>query len=301
MPKGDPLGADGTAGLDAFAPFERHVRACNTLVSVEGLVAFRIEDRQVGWLGAELVRALTLWPRRFQFDGRGVALDAGLRTPGARSEALAETSAWLARQGLVRIRDEEFDIRPGFGEPSLARIDRGCLTAFGIRSEGVHLNGLVRGPDGLRIWVARRSATKSVAPGQLDQLVAGGIPAGLGPEETLVKEAAEEAGMAAGLALQARARPPISYAMRVKGGVRIDKLHVFDLDLPETFQPVPVDGEVEAFELLPAQRLVEAVRDTDSVKFNVNLVLIGLFLREGLIPGDEAARIRLSDSLRQAD
>ena len=36
------------------------------------------------------------------------------------------------------------------------------------------------------------------------------------------------------------------------------------------------------------------MRDTDEFKFNVNLVLIDLFLREGLIPGHEA------DCLRQA-
>jgi thiamine pyrophosphokinase len=32
-----------------------------------------------------------------------------------------------------------------------------------------------------------------------------------------------------------------------------------------------------------------AVRDTEAFKFNVNLVLIDLFLREGLIPPSEAA------------
>ena len=40
---------------------------------------------------------------------------------------------------------------------------------------------------------------------------------------------------------------------------------------------------MERFEFWPATRLLETVRDTDRVKFNVNLVLIDLFLREGLI------------------
>ena len=34
------------------------------------------------------------------------------------------------------------------------------------------------------------------------------------------------------------------------------------------------------------------VRETDDFKFNVNLVLIHLFLREGLIQGDEATALR---------
>jgi thiamine pyrophosphokinase len=66
-------------------------------------------------------------------------------------------------------------------------------------------------------------------------------------------------------------------------GLRRDVLHVFDLDLPEGMTPAPGDDEVERFELWPAARLLDAVRATDSIKFNVNLVLIDLFLREGLV------------------
>jgi thiamine pyrophosphokinase len=77
--------------------------------------------------------------------------------------------------------------------------------------------------------------------------------------------------------------------------MRRDTLHVFDLDLPEGFVPTPNDDEVERFELWPIAQVFAAVRDTDAFKFNVNLVLIDLFLREGLIPpGDGAARLRAS-------
>ena len=34
------------------------------------------------------------------------------------------------------------------------------------------------------------------------------------------------------------------------------------------------------------------MRDTDDFKFNINLVLIDLFLRHGLLPSDEAAVLR---------
>ena len=51
---------------------------------------------------------------------------------------------------------------------------------------------------------------------------------------------------------------------------------------------------MEHFELWPARRVLEAVRDSDEFKFNVNLVLIDLFLREGLIDpaSDEGRRLR---------
>ena len=47
--------------------------------------------------------------------------------------------------------------------------------------------------------------------------------------------------------------------------------------------PHAADGEVEEFELWPIERVMAAVRDTDDFKFNVNLVLIDLFRRHGLI------------------
>ena len=49
------------------------------------------------------------------------------------------------------------------------------------------------------------------------------------------------------------------------------------------FSPQAADGEVEAFELWPIARVMQTVRDTDEFKFNVNLVLIDLFRRQGLI------------------
>jgi thiamine pyrophosphokinase len=147
-------------------------------------------------------------------------------------------------------------------------------------------------PDGLHLWMGWRSRDKSVAPGKLDNLIGGGIPAGLSTEETLVKEAEEEASVPADLALRARRVGRISYVMRNEEGLRRDVLHAFDLDLPEGFTPQPHDNEVERFELWPIARVLEAVRDTDSVKFNVNLVLIDLFLRRGLIAGQAGAALR---------
>ena len=49
------------------------------------------------------------------------------------------------------------------------------------------------------------------------------------------------------------------------------------------FRPRAADGEVEAFELWPIARVMQTVRDTDEFKFNVNLVLIDLFHRLGLL------------------
>jgi thiamine pyrophosphokinase len=275
-----------------MSPFQRHIDACNNAPSPAGLIPFRIGAEQVGWLAPELARALTFFPREVHFDAGGAALAARLRSPGARAEALAGIARSLSGRGFFRLRGEAFDIRATAEGPVLATLDRGAIPAFGIIAQGVHVNGLVRDGDGLRIWVGIRSRAKTIAPGKLDNLIAGGIPAGLSAEECLVKEAGEEASLPPELAVEARRVGRLSYVMRNEEGLRRDVLHCFDLELPGSFTPHPNDDEVERFELWPAGRVLAAVRDTNEVKFNVNLVLIDLFLREGLIDPAESQALR---------
>ena len=101
--------------------------------------------------------------------------------------------------------------------------------------------------------------------------------------DTLIKEAAEEAAIPADLAAKAVKVGEVSYAMDRPEGLRRDLLHCYDLELPESFVPSAADGEVESFELWPIARAVERVRASDDFKFNVNLVLIDLFERLGLL------------------
>ncbi|WP_426959218.1 DUF4743 domain-containing protein [Muricoccus radiodurans] len=267
----------------------RHVEACNNIPSPAGYQPLLIGDAQVGWLAPDVVRALTFNPRSFHFSARGVSLAASIRGAGARSAALAEAAQGLAKRGFLRIRGEEFDVRATPEGEVLATVDRGALPALGIMSQGVHVNGLVRRPDGLHLWVGWRSKDKSVAPGQMDNIVAGGIPAGLTPERCLVKEAEEEASLPAELAVKARPVGRVSYIMRTEEGMRRDLLHLYDLDVPEGVTPKPNDDEVERYELWPVARVLEAVQDTGDVKFNVNLVLIDLLLREGLVQDPDGA------------
>lgn len=286
--------------MPPFAAFWRHVEACNNIASPAGLIPFRIEGRQVGWLGADLARALAFFPRDIHFDGEGASLAGRLRGEAARTAALERIAASLAARGHFRLRGEAFDVRAEPSGPTLARLDRGALPAFGIMSQGVHLNGFVRRPDGLHLWVGWRSKDKSVAPGQLDNIVAGGIPAGLSPEETLLKEAGEEASLPAEVAARAAPAGRVSYVMANDEGLRRDVLHLYDLELPEDVAPRPGDDEVERFELLPAEEVLRLVAGTDRVKFNVNLVLIDFGLRHGLLAFAEAELARMRAGLDQA-
>jgi 8-oxo-dGTP pyrophosphatase MutT (NUDIX family) len=152
---------------------------------------------------------------------------------------------------------------------------------------------LVLRPDGLHIWVARRAMDKQLDPGKLDHIVAGGVPSGLGPLETVIKEAAEEASIPPELAQRAMPVTTIGYAMERPEGLRRDWVYAYDLMLPVDFIPQPTDGEVAGFELWPIHRAFETIRETDDFKFNVNLVMIDLFIRQGLIAGAEAESLRV--------
>ena len=253
-------------------PIFRHVAACNNAVVPGGRTPLRIGGAVVGFVEHGVLPALLAAGADVQGDG--LAVDA------AGLDALVQA---LAAAGLVRWRDEAFDVRADPDGPVLATVDRGALPALGIRAVGVHLNALVAGHGGPRLWVARRAADKLLDPGKLDHLVAGGVPAGLTPWQTLEKEAEEEAGLPASLLAGARHVGVVDYAMARDEGLRRDRLHCYDVDLPASFVPEPRDGEVEGFELWTLPQALDRVRGTDDFKFNVNLVLIDLFRRHGLL------------------
>ena len=236
-----------------------------------GRQPFLLDTTMVGSVEPALARMLI----EFGCEERGGAVLAEAASLPALARLAADRDAF-------RWRGEAFDVRAEFDGPVLSQIDRGALPAFGMLAEGVHLNALVALGSGLHLWVARRSATKALDPGKLDHLVAGGIGAGMTPLQTLLKEAAEEAGMPESLARQAVARGTLSYTVLRQEGLRRDRLHCYDLMLPETFRPEARDGEVESFALWPLQRVVERVRDGDDFKFNVVLVLNALFARMGI-------------------
>jgi 8-oxo-dGTP pyrophosphatase MutT (NUDIX family) len=272
-PSPPPFSARQLSDERDAAPFLRHIRATRNAGLPGRRLVFRLGDHQVGWLDPSLRACLLQLGAQEDGDGLNLA-DAG---------ALAGIASRFAREGLFRDRNEMFDVRAMDDGAVLARIDRGALPAFGIEAHGVHLNGLVRRTDGLHLWVARRGADRPLDPGKLDHLVAGGIGAGMDALTTLEKEAGEEAGLAPEMARQAVPVSSLAYAMERDEGLRRDRLFCFDLELPESFVPRPVDGEAAGFELWPIGQVLERVRTTDDFKFNVNLALIDLFLRHGLL------------------
>jgi len=260
----------------------RHVLAVQNVNLPGDRLPFRLGDEQVGWVpqaAAELLCA-----QRF---GCHLA-DGAMTLPWA--EDLPELARALAGEGTFRWRGEAFDVCAEFDGKVLATIDRGALPWFGIRAEGVHVNGIVRHPDGLHLWIARRAADRLLDPGKLDHIFAGGIAAGMSAEETLVKEGGEEAGLSRDIIDRAVYAGSLRYVTQRAEGLRRDRIHCYDLILPAGVIPVATDGEVAAFDLWPIERVIQTLRDTDHFKFNVALVLIDFLLRWRLLPASEETR-----------
>jgi 8-oxo-dGTP pyrophosphatase MutT (NUDIX family) len=218
----------------------------------------------------------------------------------ARSRTVANVHTQLVAAGRARgPAGEMYPVPVDAGGAPLLQLDRAVVTWFGVRAQGVHLNGFVRTATGLAMWVARRARGKRTFPGHLDNLVAGGQSIGLEPMATLQKECHEEAGIGAELAARACAVGELHYVHQDGHDRKADTLHCFDLELPATFVPQPIDGEVETFELWPVAQVAASLRGDDVWKPNCALVVLHFLLRHGALHGelDDAARARLEQAL----
>lgn len=252
-----------------------------------GYRPFAIAGMRVGLVGHAFASRLKDFPKVFAVDSASVRLDERLDDFDSRTRAVAEILASLRAKGEIRgWRDEPYPVAVSFSSAPLMTLERAAVPLFGVMAFGVHLNGVVGGRADLRMWVAKRSLSKPTGPGKLDQLVAGGQPAGVSLVDNLIKECAEEAAIPPDLARKAVPIGAVSYVTERPEGLRRDVLFNYDLELPEEFAPDNTDGEVDSFQLWPIARVIETVRDSDRFKFNCALVVIDFLIRRGLIAPD---------------
>lgn len=266
--------------------FLDHIRACNSH-DLTRYRPFLAEGRRLGWVRHDTAALLAAFPETFIVEEDAVSLHPRLATPQARAAAVDETCAALAeRHGYPALRGERYAVSARWGEEPLFTIDRAVVAVFGIRAYGVHVNGWLRRADGLHLWIGRRAPDKAVAPGKLDNIIAGGQPAGLSLMDNLVKEAAEEADIGEELARRAVPVGLVSYCFEDRFGLKPDTMFCYDLEVPEGVIPRNTDGEVESFHLMPAAEVMRLVRDTTEFKYNVPLVILDFLVRRGLLCPD---------------
>ena len=115
-----------------------------------------------------------------------------------------------------------------------------------------------------------------LSTGLLDSLVGGGLVAGMTVAETVVKEAMEEANVPEALAATATLAGSISFFFRSESNLLPNTEwftgFVFDLELPESFEPGNNDGEVSGFELMSVKDIVSII--TSQVNTIVKIIII---------------------------
>jgi 8-oxo-dGTP pyrophosphatase MutT (NUDIX family) len=227
----------------------------------------------------------------------------------SRTQAVAQVMQKLRDEGVVNgWRDESFPVAGNFYSEPLFLIERAATNVLGVLDYGVHVNGLVQESpnEEPKMWIGRRSKTKSKFPGMLDHMVAGGQPAGLGLMENVIKECEEEAGIPEDLVKAGiQATGAISYSGYDPKSSKISRVVLFnyDLYLPSDFEPKPVDGEVEEFFLwsIDQCKVAMALDFPDPIKPNCYVVIIDYLLRVGFISPETPGYLDVIRELRSGD
>lgn len=228
---------------ESWAPDLKRFMAADELACVP----VTLNGHRFGWVTP--TRASQLVEMEIATQGRaGQVLRVDLQDV---TKELHDIHKVLAHRGLLQgWRSEFVDVLDWSGALCLGQMERAAARFWGSHTRAVHLNAWVRCDDGhgLRLWLARRAASKSTDPGLWDNLVAGG----LGPQESpligLRREAQEEASLDLASALQVRCGPTLKIERPVTEGWQHESLFVVDAQLPMDYSPVNRDGEVQAFE-----------------------------------------------------
>ena len=226
-------------------------------------------------------------------DGMTLTLTpAAGTTSESRTEAVASVMGALRDADVVTgWRDELYPVSTSFYTTPNFLVERAAAPLLGCIEYGVHINGVVTDSStGVeKMWMARRSATKSKYPGMLDHIVAGGQPAGIGLLENVIKECGEEAGIPEDMAREnVMAAGAISYAYFEPnagpgGALTRAVMFNYDLTLPSGYEPTPVDGEVDEFFTWTMEEVLESLAPDfdDPLKPNCYLVVVDFLLRKG--------------------
>jgi len=298
------------------------VRAVNYLPEdvKDKLVSFELDGTALGKVNPSIAQMLcstlsNAGRRVFTFatkkNGQNVltlAPESAGHSFASRSAAVSNVMEKLRDDGLIHgWRGEAYPVSTSFYEEPFFVMERAAVPFLGVLEYGVHVNGLIHTPnEGTRMWMARRSRNKSKYPGMLDHIVAGGQPAGLSLMDNVIKECMEEAGIPQELVV-AGIRPAgaISYETYSErsGTVSRAVLFNYDLYLPSSFQPKPVDGEVDEFFLWTVDDILASMAPSyhDPIKPNCYSVIIDYLLRAGHLSPDVPGYLDVLRELRSGD
>ncbi|MBF0264139.1 MAG: DUF4743 domain-containing protein [Gammaproteobacteria bacterium] len=270
---------------------------CNQY-NLADFLPFIVEEKIIGYVHHDNLAILHNYNEYLNIDDQKLVFVEAINTSTKRSEAMRAIVDDMYQQGTLKtLVGEDYDVMLRFGDPILFKMERAATSFFGIHKYGIHVNGYVIKDEKYFVWVATRAKDKPMWPGKYDHIVAGGHGTGMSVEETMKKECQEEANISPQLLANAKAVGTVSYIVEKKKKLSRDALFIYDILLPETFTPVNTDGEVDSFELLAIEDVLNLVNNTDKYKLNCNLVVIDFAIRHGFIKPDEPLYLQLTEGL----
>ncbi|MFM1880690.1 MAG: Isopentenyl-diphosphate Delta-isomerase [Pseudomonadota bacterium] len=219
-----------------------------------------LDSGPIGWLAPEmfsvLLRADLFWTTR------GAPEQACLINADRLSELETLLFDYLGPEGW---RYERFFVRDrsagilldDAAVPRPLLLERSLFRPLGILSSSVHLNLMT--PQG-RYWIGRRAAHKRIDPGMWDAAAAGGLPAYESAANAVGREAAEEAGLINLSRQEIRFIGRLRVCRLLTDCLHHEQVWVFRGQVAASVQPIPVDGEVETFDCVWPEEIVERYR-----------------------------------------
>jgi 8-oxo-dGTP pyrophosphatase MutT (NUDIX family) len=285
-----------------FADLVAFVRAACTHAShldrEVPLLPFYVREHAVGWLRPSFADLLRRWPHVFEVTASFVTLKAAPDTAHGRTAALEVVTRSLAKDGVIRgWREEPVSVSHHYAAPELLRIERAATRHFGMMAYAAHLTGFTRRGGEPYLWIARRAPDKSVDPDRLDNLVGGRIASGYTVDETIRKEAWEEAGIPAALLKGIACASVVRVEYSVPEGLHREILFAHDLWLPEDFRPQNQDGEVARLYCLSVPETIEAIL-AGEFTLDAGAVTVDAFVRNGVLAPEDPQYLELVRLLR---
>ena len=182
----------------------------------------------------------------------------GWAVSGEPAAALAGIAAWLRDAKLGNgWRNELLPVGDAEGRCHAA-IERGVVRPLGIATHAVHLVGIAEHGG---VWVQQRSLSKATDPGLWDTTMGGLQAFGETAADTLRRETWEEAGLH--LADLRDVTPIGRRTVRrpLPHGYMVEHIELVECVVPSGCQPVNQDGEVERFECIAIDALLQRLAD----------------------------------------
>ncbi|KAH9479438.1 hypothetical protein JR316_0008032 [Psilocybe cubensis] len=182
-------------------------------------------------------------------------------------------------------------------DPIAFAIERAALPLFGLVNFGVLLTAYVRDPSTgrIQVFIPRRSLNKRTWPGKLDVTVVGGMGLGESAMDTILHESVEEALLDHDYVkehIQSVGGLPFPNRSP-KGWIIPGMYYLYDLELPPDGSLTPrinaLDGEVEAFELLDVQNVLQNLVE-GRFKPSSAMAIVDFLIRHGYLTEDTDPR-----------